>query len=115
MKLVTLGIIVAIITGLFLFGQSSMSIQPGSTLAACPSPSAKALIFCNVAGDPSNPDGAYVSANGAKYFQVPQSTAGGVTSWNGMTGAVTYAPSSISCTTAQQSNSGLTASGCTIK
>lgn len=110
------------------YAQSSLSISPGSTLASCPAPSAKALIFCNVAGDPSNPDGAYVSANGAAYSQVSQGAAqSGVTSFNKRTGAVVPAagdysysqlaspPTTVTCSTFTQSNSGVTMSGCVVK
>ena len=76
------------------YAQSSLSLTPGSTLASCPAPvtGSKALQICNVAGDPSNPDGAYVSANGGAYFLVSAVTqANGVTSWNKRTGAVSPA------------------------
>ena len=65
-------VITVILTAVVLHSQSSVTISPGSTLSACPAPvaSSKALIFCNVAGDSANPDGAYVSANGAAYFRV---------------------------------------------
>jgi len=108
--------------------QSSLSISPGSTLSACPAPAAKALIHCNVAGDGSNPDGDYVSANGAAYFLVSKVGAGAVSSVFGRTGAVTASandykysqlsspPTSITCTTFTISNSGgLVATGCTIQ
>jgi hypothetical protein len=114
----------------WLYAQSSLSIAPGSTLASCPAPSAKALIFCNVAGDTANPDGAYVSANGGAYFRVSAPSSGGVTSFNGRTGVVLPAsgdykysqlsgsPTSINCTTATISTGStgtLNASGCTIQ
>ena len=118
-------ILVAVVA---LFGQSSLSISPGSTLSACPAPAAKALIHCNVAGDGSNPDGDYVSENGAAYFLVSKVGAGAVSSVFGRTGAVTASandykysqlsspPTSITCTTFTISNSGgLVATGCTIQ
>lgn len=46
----------------------TISISPGVTLASCTSPAAGSLRQCNVSGDPLNPDGLYVSANGAAYF-----------------------------------------------
>src|SRR5208337_4065048 len=78
--------------------QSSLTVSPGSTLASCPSPSTKALIFCNVAGDSANADGAYVSANGAAYFRVSASVSAGVTSFNGRTGAITLTKADITGT-----------------
>lgn len=111
-----------------LAGQSALTVSPAGLLSACPTPSAKALIFCNVAGDSGNPDGAYVSANGAAYFKVGASAGGGgVTSYNGRTGAVTpqsndysYSqlsgkPTTLACTTASHNNGGFSASGCTIQ
>jgi hypothetical protein len=108
--------------------QSSLSISPGSTLSACPAPAAKALIHCNVAGDGSNPDGDYVSANGAAYFLVSKVGAGGVTSVFGRTGAVAAAandysyaqlsspPTTVTCSTFTISNTGgLVATGCILK
>jgi hypothetical protein len=124
--------ITAIVVGIIfvvagMFAQSSLTVTPGGTLASCPTPSAKALIFCNVAGDPAATDGAYVSTNGAAYFAVPKSGAGGgVSSFAGRTGNVLPAqgdysysqlsapPTKISCSTASQSNTGFIASGCTI-
>ena len=126
MKLVTLGIIVAIVTFVFVVVAQTVSVSPAVALANCAAPTAGALLYCNVANDPANADGMYVSANKAPYFKVGASS-GGVLSWNGRTGSVMPAandysysqlsspPTTISCTTAQQSNSGLTASGCTIK
>jgi hypothetical protein len=112
-----------------MFGQSSLTVSPSGTLASCPAPSSKALIFCNVAGDPANTDGAYVSTNGAAYFLVTKGGAGGgnVATVFGRTGNVlpsqgdySYSqlsapPTTLSCSTASHSNTGLTANGCTIK
>src|ERR1019366_2852730 len=123
--------ITAIVTGIIfvvagMFAQSSLTVSPAGTLASCPTPSAKALIFCNVAGDPAATDGAYVSTNGAAYFLVPKSGAGSnVATVFGRTGNVLPAagdysysqlsapPTKVSCSTASHSNTGLTASGCT--
>lgn len=114
--------------GVGIHAQSAMGISPGGALSTCPAPAAKALIFCNVAGDTANPDGAYVSANGATYMgPLAPATASGVTSFNKRTGAVlpaandyTYSqlsapPTTITCTTFTQSNTGAVGSGCTIK
>ena len=129
----TLIVIAGVLLAGLLLAQSSLTVSPGGTLASCPSPSAKALIFCNVAGDAANPDGAYVSANGASYFRVGQSQAGGVVTFNGRAGNVlpatgdyTYSqitgtptsPTKLSCSTAQISTGSagtLTASGCTFQ
>ena len=73
MKLVTLGIIVAIVTFVFVVVAQTVSVSPAVTLANC------------------------AAANDYSYSQLSSP------------------PTTISCTTAQQSNSGLTASGCTIK
>src|SRR5208337_937360 len=112
---IPIGLAAIVLFAVLVSGQSSVTYLPGGLLSACPAPSVKALIFCNVAGDSANPDGAYVSANGASYFRVSAAAAGGVTSWNGATGAVVYKPSTINCSTATQSNTGLAASGCTIQ
>lgn len=93
MKRIWLWLLLALFAGCFvdrLVSQSSLTMSTGSTLASCPTPvsSSKALIFCNVAGDASNPDGAYVSANGGAYSRVSSGGAGGVGSFNGRTGNV---------------------------
>jgi hypothetical protein len=124
--------ITAIVAGIIfvvagMFAQSSLTVSPAGTLSSCPAPSAKALIFCNVASDPSNADGAYVSTNGAAYFLITKGGAGGnVATVFGRTGNVlpsqgdySYSqlsapPTKVSCSTASHSNTGLTASGCTI-
>lgn len=97
--------------------QSALGVQPGGLLSTCPAPLAKAMIFCNVTGDTANPDGAYVSINGGSYAQVQTGAAtAGVSSWNGLTGKVTYAPTQVTCSTASLTNTtGLVASSCTIK
>lgn len=56
-----------------------------------------------------------IAVNGGAFVQMPMSSAGGVTSWNGLTGAVTYAPTTITCTTFSHTNTGAVGSGCTIK
>src|SRR6185369_13416878 len=112
-------------------GQSSLTLTPGSTLASCAPPSPKALIFCNVAGDPANPDGVYVTANGAPYFRVDNAAAGspsasGVASFKGRAGAVVpmqgdykYAqlalrPTKLTCTTASITAGKFNGTGCTF-
>jgi hypothetical protein len=65
----------------------SISFTQPTTLAGCLAPAAGALITCNVANDPNNPSGEYISANGQPYFLV-QSQTTGVTSWNTRKGAV---------------------------
>lgn len=54
----------------------------------CLAPAANAYYLCVAS------DGVWVSNNGAAYFQVTAPTApvASVTSWNGLTGAVTYTP-----------------------
>jgi hypothetical protein len=119
--------IVMLVAGVALFGQS-YSISPSTTLAGCQTPTAGTLVHCNVANDPNNPTGDYVSANGAAYFLISQAQAGGVSSWNKRTGAVVPAtgdysysqlsspPTTLSCATWSISQSGaLTAANCTIK
>jgi hypothetical protein len=96
----------------------TLTLSTSTTLAGCQAaapPTKGALIHCNVANDSANPDGDYVSANGAAYFLVSKSVAAGVTSWNGASGTVTYTPTTVTCTTVSITNTGLTASGCTIK
>ena len=108
--------------GELLHSQSSLTVQPGSTLASCPSPvsGSKAMIFCNVAGDGSNPDGAYLSANGSAYVRInsttgvlPQSvtaTAGQcLTGYNATTGAFTTGACLASITKAQVLGTGVAA------
>lgn len=74
-----------------LMGQSRFGMSPGSTLASCALSAPKELAFCNVAGDPLNGDGLYVSANGAGYFLVGKGVQSGVQTYNGRTGNVTSA------------------------
>lgn len=127
-QMIVLVVFAVAMMAMVLWAQSSLSISPAGTLATCPAPSSKALIFCNVAGDTVNPDGAYVSANGAAYFRVGATTAGGVTTFNGRSGNVLPAsgdykfsdlsapPTTMVCTTASIATGGnLTASGCTLK
>jgi len=110
-----------------LFGQA-ITIDGATLLSGCPAPAAKTVIQCSVASDPANPDGEYVSANGAPYFKVAASVATGVTSFNTRVGAVvsvandySYAqlsapPTTIDCATWTISQGGhLTGSGCVIK
>jgi hypothetical protein len=123
---ITLLVVVGFSFGVYISGQSSFTITPGGTLALCPAPSAKALIHCNVAGDPSNADGDYVSANGAPYFQLQKAGTGGVNTVFGRAGNVVAAPgdysysqltappTKISCSSATHSPSGFVASGCVI-
>jgi hypothetical protein len=127
-KIIAVLVVIGFSFGVYVSGQSSLTVAPGATLSTCAAPVAgsKALIICNVAGDPSNPDGAYLSANGGAYFLIQPTGAGGVTSWKSRTGAVvpqngdySYSqlsspPTKISCTTVSFSNSGFTGSGCTI-
>lgn len=94
-------------------------------LSNCVAGSASNVTFCAVGTGPSN-YALYVSYNGAAY-QLLVPAGAGVTSFNARTGAVLPAtgdynysdlknpPTTISCTTSSQSNSGFTASGCTIK
>jgi hypothetical protein len=110
----------------YLMGQSRLSMMTGGLLTSCAVSSAKELAFCNVAGDPTNPDGLYVSANGAAFFLVGKAIPGGVQTFNSRTGNVLPAtgdysygqlsgkPTAISCSTSAQSNTGLTANGCTF-
>lgn len=112
-----------------LWAQSALGVQPGGVLSSCPAPVAKAMIFCNVTGDPANPDGSYLSMNGGAYAQIQTgAAAAGVTSFNKRTGAVlpttsdySYSqlsgpPTTLNCTTASLTTTGgLVASNCTIK
>lgn len=106
----------------------SLGVNPTTILSSCPAPQAAWLYICQVANDPANPAGAYVTANGAGYFLLQKAGgSGGVASYNGRTGNVvpttndySYSqlsgkPTTISCSTSSQSNSGFTASGCTIQ
>lgn len=113
-----------------MMGQS-FQVQPsGVTLAQCQTsqpPAVNSLLFCNVANDGANPAGLYVSANAAAYFLVSKSGTGGVATFNNRSGNVlpaqddyTYSqlkskPTTISCATSSQSNTGFTASGCVIQ
>ncbi len=81
---VAIAMLAAVIVGAL---AQSISLTPSTTLAGCLAPAAGALITCNVANDPNNASGEYVSANGQPYFLV-QSQTTGVTSWNTRTGAV---------------------------
>lgn len=109
----------------------SIGVSPSSatTLAGCPAPAANFMNFCQVTNDPNNPAGAYVTANGVAYFLLQKAATGGnaVATVFGRTGNVVGAqgdysysqlsgqPTTLSCSTSSQSNSGFTASGCTIK
>lgn len=124
-RIVSVLILVGFTFGVYLSGQSSVTITPGSLLSACPTPvvGSKATILCPVVGDPANPDGLYVSTNGSTY-SVGQ--AGGVKTIFGRTGDVKAAtgdysygqlsgtPTKVTCSTATISASGLVASGCVI-
>lgn len=107
----------------------SMGVSPSAatTLAGCPAPAANFMNFCQVTGDPANASGAYVTANGAPYFLLKASAGtAGVVTFNGRSGNVaatandySYSqlsgkPTTISCSTSSQSNTGFTASGCSI-
>jgi hypothetical protein len=52
----------------------------------CLTPAAGSYFLCVAS------DGIWVSNNGGAYFQLTPQASAGVTSWNGQTGAVTYAP-----------------------
>lgn len=109
--------------------QSSYSMFPGGTLAQCTVPAPGLLVFCNVAGDPANSDGAYVSANGAPYFLIGKTVQqnGAVLTFNGRAGAVmptqndySYTqlsgkPTTINCQKFAHANVGMVATGCTIQ
>jgi hypothetical protein len=56
------------------------------THTSCPTVAASTTQFCFAS------DGLWQSLNGAAYVQLGTPVAAGVTSWNGLTGAVTYAP-----------------------
>ena len=94
-------------------------LNPASSLAGCAWPSGAtvtngaALCPLNLSGQP----GLAIALNGSATFTqiFPASGQAGVQSWNTLTGVVTYNPSTVSCTTATHSNTGLTASGCVIK
>lgn len=99
-----------------------------TTLAGCPAPAANFMNFCQVTSDPANPSGAYLTANGAAYFLLQKASGqSGVVTFAGRSGNVTPAqgdysyaqlngqPTTISCGTASHSNTGFTASGCSIK
>lgn len=70
------------------FAQFIISEGDGGLLSSCAVSAVKSIAFCDVAGDPANPDGLYLSANGAPYFQVGASQLNGVQSFNGRSGAV---------------------------
>lgn len=99
----------------------SLLTQNGA-LTSCQSPAAGFNGVCAVT------DGYYVTINGAAYIKIPLTQgAGGVQTFNNRTGNVLPAagdysysqlqgqPTKISCTTSSQSNTGFTASGCTIQ
>lgn len=57
-----------------------------------------------------------IAINGGAFSMLTQQNNGpNVSSWNSLTGAVVYNPSTIACTTASHTNTGFTASGCVIK
>lgn len=119
-----------IISILFIAGllpsQSRVGMQGGGLLSSCPLSIPKELAACNVSNDPANPDGLYLSANGAPFFPVSKGGVGGVATFNNRSGNVLPAandykysdlankPTAFTCTTSSQSNTGLTASGCTF-
>jgi hypothetical protein len=102
------------------FGQQFAATTPSGALTACPAPVSGSNILCSVT------DGYYASVAGASYVKI-SATAGGVASFNGRSGAVAPAagdysysqlsglPTTLSCATVSVTNSGLVASGCTIK
>ena len=94
--------VVAVILVSLAYTQSRLGMAQGGLLSGCAISEAKELAFCNVANDPANPDGLYVSANGAAYFLVSKQVQG-------------QQPTTINCSTWQASNSGLSASGCVLK
>lgn len=55
---------------LYLYSQSFQAKVTGDILAQCPTPVASGVLFCQVANDPANPTGVYVSGNGAPYFKL---------------------------------------------
>lgn len=85
-------VVFAVLIAIDAHSQSSLTLSPGGLLSACPLPSvgSKALVFCNVANDPANVDGVYVSANGAAWFRVANAavTTPDVKSFKGRTGDV---------------------------
>jgi hypothetical protein len=68
-------------------GAVAATFQGGGAHGTCTTPVAGSYFLCVAT------DGIWISNNGAAYFQVvaPSGTAG-VTSWNGLTGAVVYSP-----------------------
>ncbi len=56
----------------FTLAQSSLKLSPGGLLSGCAVSGAGELSICNVANDPANPAGMYISANGQPYFLVTQ-------------------------------------------
>lgn len=107
----------------------SLGVTPSAAtpLSGCPAPAAGFMNFCQVTNDAANPSGAYLTANGAPYFLLQKAGSGGnVTSVFTRTGNVVAAPgdykysdlankpTTISCSTSNQGNTGFTASGCTI-
>lgn len=97
-------------------------VTPNAAVTGCPAPVAGSNILCSVT------DGYYVSISGGAYAKINVgSSQSGVVTFNGRSGNVTptandysYSqlsglPTTISCAVSSQSNSGFTASGCTIK
>src|SRR5580693_9180393 len=74
-------IIALVFLVVFVFGQN-FTMGPNGTkialLSGCPAPVSLSgeLITCDVANDPANPDGEYLSANGAPYFLVTKGPEG---------------------------------------
>lgn len=104
--------IVVLIVVCFVFATAqttpSLGITSSGTAAGCLSPTGVAVALCAVPGD-----GLYVAVGSGAFQKVVagQVQPSGVTDYSQLTGK----PTTISCSTSSQSNSGLTASGCTIK
>lgn len=108
-----------------LFAQSSNQfamVTPNGAVSACPAPVATANILCSVT------DGYWVSIAGAAYAKINVGAQqGGVVTFNGRSGSVlptandySYSqlsgkPTQFTCGTSNQSNSGLSASGCVFQ
>lgn len=84
----------------------SLGITSATVASGCLSPSGAAVSLCTVPGD-----GLYVAVGSGAFQKVNSgSISTGATDYSQLTGK----PTKISCTTSSQSNSGFTASGCTI-
>lgn len=125
MKATIVVLIVTLVTlTWFTMSNAQSFINVGGTsgpLSGCPLPSARALVFCGVAGDPANPDGIYASNNGAAYFRIATPAAAVLpstvvatpgqclTGYDATTGKHTVAPCLTSLTKAQVLSTGVTA------